>query len=64
MLPRILGKLTDVIAKQLSIIFTRLCQLGEVLEDCRKANITQIFKKCKEDKGNYRLVGLTSVPEK
>jgi len=36
-----------------------------VPEDWRKANVTPIFKKGKkEDPGNYRLVSLTSIPEK
>lgn len=39
--------------------------LGEVPEDWRKANITLIFEKVKKEyEGNYRPVGLTSVPEK
>ena len=34
-------------------------------EDWRKASVTPVFKKGKkEDPGNYRLVSLTSIPEK
>ena len=34
-------------------------------EDWRKANVTAVFKKGKkEDPGNYRLLGLTSIPGK
>ena len=33
-------------------------------EDLRKANVTPVFKKGKEDPANYRLVSLISVPGK
>jgi len=41
------------------------CLSGEVSGDWKKRNISPIFKTGrKEDLGNYRLVSLTSVPEK
>jgi len=57
-------ELADVIAKQLSIIFQRSWRT-EVPEDWRKASVTPVFiKGKKEDPGNYRLAGLTSIPGK
>ena len=39
--------------------------MGEVIEDCKIANVTLVFKMCKkEDLGNYRPVSLTSIPGK
>ncbi|KFP24195.1 RNA-directed DNA polymerase from mobile element jockey, partial [Colius striatus] len=62
---RMLRELADVIAKPLSIIFEQSWRTGEVPEDCRKANVTPVFKKGrKDDPGNYRLVSLTSIPGK
>jgi len=59
-----LRELADVIAEPLSIIFERSWRTGEMTEDWRKANVTPVFKKGKEDPGNYRLVSLTSIPGK
>lgn len=50
-----LRELTKVIASQ----------SGEVPENWKKANVPHIFKKGKkEDRGNYRPVCLTSIPQK
>lgn len=63
--PQVLRDLAHVIVRPLSSIFERLLQLGEVPEDWEKANAIPIFKKGpKEDPENYRLIILTSVPEK
>jgi len=62
---QVLRELADVIAEPLSIIFERSWRTGEVPEDCRKANVTAVFKKGKEeDPRNYRPVSLTSIPGK
>ncbi|PKU40297.1 rna-directed dna polymerase from mobile element jockey-like [Limosa lapponica baueri] len=62
--PQVLRELADVIAGPLLIIFEWSWRTGEVPEDCRKANMTPVYKKGKEDPGNYRPVSLTSVPRK
>jgi len=63
--PRVLRELADVIAELLSIIFERSWRTGEVPEDWRKASVTPVCKKGKnEDPGNYRPVSLTSIPGK
>jgi len=36
--------------------------MGEMPKDYRKANITPVFKKCKEDPGKHRPLSLSSIP--
>jgi len=63
--PKVIRELADVIARPLPIIFDQSRQPVEVSKDCRKGDITPIFKKSKkEDAGNYRLVSLTLIPRK
>ena len=54
----------DVTAGPLSIISERSWRTGEVPEDWKKAHGMMVFKKGKEDTGNYRPVSLTSIPGK
>ncbi|GAB0209537.1 mitochondrial enolase superfamily member 1 [Grus japonensis] len=54
-----------MLTKPLSIIYQQSWLTREVPVDWRLANVTPIHKKGrKEDPGNYRPVGLTSVPGK
>ncbi|KAK4827375.1 hypothetical protein QYF61_017313, partial [Mycteria americana] len=63
--PRVLRELVEELAKPLSIIYQQSWLTGEVPNNWRLANLMPIYKKgWKEDLGNYRLVGLTSVPGK
>jgi len=52
----------DEVVKLLSIILGSLWQSSEVPADWKRGNTTPIFKKRKKDRGNYRPVGLISVP--
>jgi len=63
--PRVLRELAEELAKRLSIISQRSWLTGEVPDEGRTASVTPIYKKDrKEDAGNYKLVSLTSVPDK
>ncbi|KFP58021.1 hypothetical protein N323_02901, partial [Cathartes aura] len=63
--PRLLKELADVTARSLSIIYQRSWESGEVPADWKLASVIPIYKKgVREDPGNYRPVGLTSVPGK
>ncbi|KAF4800669.1 RNA-directed DNA polymerase from mobile element jockey-like protein [Turdus rufiventris] len=55
-------ELVDTTVRLLMIIFEWPWQSGEVPEDWKKANVTQVFKSCKkENTGNYWPVSLTST---
>ena len=62
--PKVIRNLVEAIAKPLFIIYQLSWSTREVPEDWRLANLTPIYKGCKEDPGNYRPVILTSVPGK
>lgn len=60
---RVLRELADIIVSLLFIIFEKLYRSEDFPEDWKKANVTPIYKGL-EDAGNYRLISLTSDPEK
>lgn len=60
--PRALREQVDTKARPFMIIIERFWGSSELPEDWKKANLTPIFKKDKEDPGNYLQAGLTSVP--
>ena len=59
-----LRELADVTAGPLSIIFESSWRTAEVPEDWKQAHGMTVFKKGKEDPGNYRPAILTSIPGK
>eukprot|EP00061_Rhincodon_typus_P007068 g28364.t1 len=60
--PRTLWEAREVIAGPLADILVSSIATGEVLENCRLANVVPRFKKGEKEKpGNYRPVSLTSV---
>ncbi|GAB0177922.1 mitochondrial enolase superfamily member 1 [Grus japonensis] len=61
----VLRELLEVLTKPLFMIYQQSWLAREVPVDWRLANVTPIYKKgWKEDPGNYRPLGLTSVPWK
>ncbi|GAB0195083.1 mitochondrial enolase superfamily member 1 [Grus japonensis] len=61
----VLNELADVMAGPLSITYQRSWESGEVLADCKLANVIPLCKKdVREDPENYRPVSLTSLPGK
>ncbi|PKU46749.1 rna-directed dna polymerase from mobile element jockey-like [Limosa lapponica baueri] len=62
---KVLRKLTDVVARLVSITSEKSWRLGDIPEDWKKANVTPIYKNgLQEEPGNYRPISLTSVPGK
>ena len=60
--PRVLQRLSDVLAKPLAIIYTRCLGEGTVPPEWKLANVAPVFKKgSKGNAGNYRPVSLTCV---
>ena len=65
MQPRVLMEVAEQVSEMLTDIFNSSVESGQVPEDWRVANATPLFKKgSREELGNYRPVGLTSVVEK
>ena len=63
--PRVQSELADLSVRPFLIIFKQSWQLEGVDEDWKKANVTPIIKKVKEeDPEVYRPVNLTSIPRK
>lgn len=61
----LLRVLTQGIARPVSTIFNKSWCTEEVLGDSKKANVTAVFRKYKqEDPGNSTLDSITSIPGK
>lgn len=59
---QMLRELAEGTARPLSTIFGKSCETRDVPEDWRKTNATPAFRKAKkEDRGNCRLISLTSI---
>jgi len=56
--------LSDLLAKQLSIIFGQPCRTGQMPEDWKKFKVTPGFKMGKENLRNYWRISLTTAPVK
>ncbi|KFV82251.1 hypothetical protein N308_03102, partial [Struthio camelus australis] len=60
--PRVLRELADVVARPLSIISERSWRSGEEPEAWKRASVTPVFQKGKEEEpGNCRPVSLPSI---
>lgn len=46
---QVLRKLAKMVVKLLCIVFVRSWRTGEVAEDWRKARVTPVFRKCREE---------------
>ena len=60
--PRILKELSPVVARILTIIYTRSYETGEAPDDWKRANVAPVYKKGnKHDPANYRPISLTCI---
>lgn len=62
--PWVLKDPAELFTELLFIIYESFQRMGEVSVDWRKASITPVFRKGKEDSGNYSPVNLTSASGK
>ncbi|KAI3378957.1 hypothetical protein SNEBB_001159, partial [Seison nebaliae] len=63
--PRILKEVKEQLAPQLTKVYRKSLQTGDVPNDWRHANVAPIFKKgSRQSPGNYRPISLTSIPGK
>ncbi|PKU42940.1 rna-directed dna polymerase from mobile element jockey- hypothetical protein [Limosa lapponica baueri] len=61
--PRVQSELAGIAPKQLFIVLKKSWQSDKVLSDCKKGNVSPIFKKSKkDDTGDSGSVNITSVP--